>query len=267
NQDYKNLSAAQFKGLRQGGAEFVLAQDGKDLLVGEVVAVQDIDSYSKRDCEKPYRSMMVGMLPPKLAQILVNLTGVRRGAPGGGSVWDPFCGGGVLVMEGLLLGHDMAGSDIDQKTLEGARKNVEWLQREFQVHQKADLFVHDAKTPLKGKSFDAIACEGYLGPPQERKLRVDPLAPLVSELEALYIRFFEALRDMKFRGPIVIAMPFFRAHEAKEVFLDRVPKKVASFGFRLSPLLPKELLGREVLVLKYARPDQIVGRAICRFSA
>ena len=42
-------------------------------LVAKTVWVQDIDAYSKRDINRE-RSMTVGMMPPKLAQIMINLS-------------------------------------------------------------------------------------------------------------------------------------------------------------------------------------------------
>ena len=69
------------------------------------------------------------------------------------------------------------------------------------------------------------------------------------------------LHEMKFRGPIVIALPFFRAYEGREVTLDGLVKKIKQFGFQPTPLLP------QVFFLKYARSDQLVGRAIYRFMA
>ncbi|MFH0820677.1 MAG: methyltransferase domain-containing protein [Candidatus Peregrinibacteria bacterium] len=264
NQDYKNLSSAHSKGLfKEGhakggrGIELVIAQDKGHFLIGEVVAAQDIDAYSKRDYEKPYRNMKVGMLPPKLAQILINLTGVKTG----GRVWDPFCGTGTVLMEGLLMGHRMFGSDISADLIQGARQNVEWLKQEFGIEAQAEYLVHDATKPLKDHSFDAIACEGYLGPPQERQWHADQLQPLVTQLEKLYFDFFKALHEVKFRGSIVIALPFFRAHEGREVMLEGVVKKIKQFGFQPTPLFP------QTFFLKYARPDQLVGRAIYRFIA
>ena len=60
----------------------------------KVVGVQDIDAYSKRDQTRPARDAKVGMLPPKLAQILINLCGPLKP---GSVVLDPFCGTGVVL--------------------------------------------------------------------------------------------------------------------------------------------------------------------------
>ena len=79
--------------------------------------MQDIESYTKRDRERPKRDAKVGMLPPKLAQIIINLAAgqlpeeklqnicdIPLGEPIprrllGQTVLDPFCGTGVILQE------------------------------------------------------------------------------------------------------------------------------------------------------------------------
>ena len=48
------------------------------------------------------RSMTVGMMPPKIAQIMINL-----GTKGHKNViiWDPFCGLGTTLIEALNAGY------------------------------------------------------------------------------------------------------------------------------------------------------------------
>ncbi len=245
NQNFINISAAQYKGLK-GKKEVLVCKDGEDYHLARVVAVQDIDGYSIRDFDKPFRDMKVGMLPPKLAQIMVNLTGSD------GTVWDPFCGGGVLIMEGLLMGHEMLGSDINEKTLHGAQRNVQWVTKEFSAKAGADLFVHDATRPLPTKNFDAIACEGYLGPPQTRLKSKREFNPVIAELSELYSKFFRSLKAGGFNGPVVIGLPFYKTREG-ELSLDEVIRGIEKMGFKKD------------LSLKYARKDQLVGRHILRF--
>lgn len=55
------------------GAELLIVSDGTKTLIARTVAVQDIDSYTLRDRGRPKRDARVGMLPPKLAQIIINL--------------------------------------------------------------------------------------------------------------------------------------------------------------------------------------------------
>jgi tRNA G10 N-methylase Trm11 len=244
NQSFLNLSSAQYKGL--DGTEILVAKQGEDFYVAEVVAVQNIDAYSKRDYEKPFRDMKVGMQPPKLAQIMINLAGKAK------IIWDPFCGGGGLVMEGLLMGHPMLGSDINEKTLKGAQQNIDWIRAENKIKHEAELFVHDATQPLLKRKFDAVVCEGYLGPPQTKLKSKRELAPVVSELTALYRHFFTALKKSGFEGVIVIGLPFYQTREGG-LYLDEAVSLAEAMGYKME------------LSLEYARKDQLVGRHILRF--
>jgi tRNA G10 N-methylase Trm11 len=55
------------------GWELIFIKDGARTVVAQTVKVQDIASYTHRDRERPKRDSKVGMLPPKLAQMLVNV--------------------------------------------------------------------------------------------------------------------------------------------------------------------------------------------------
>ncbi|MDO4741890.1 MAG: DNA methyltransferase [Candidatus Saccharibacteria bacterium] len=90
----------------------------------KVIGVQDIDAYAGRDQARPSRDAKVGMLPPKLAQILINLCGEL---PEGARILDPFCGTGVVLQEALLMGYRAYGTDINERMVEYSKKNLEWL--------------------------------------------------------------------------------------------------------------------------------------------
>ena len=90
----------------------------------KVIGVQDIDAYARRDQARPARDAKVGMLPPKLAQILINLCGPLKP---GSTVLDPFCGTGVVLQEALLMGYHAYGTDINERMVEYSRKNLDWL--------------------------------------------------------------------------------------------------------------------------------------------
>ena len=150
------------------------------------------------------------------------------------------------------MGHDMLGSDINEKTLHGAERNVQWVTKEFRVTNEAKLFVHDARKPMKGDTYDAIAFEGYLGEPQTRLKSKGEFDASVVELTKLYVDFFKAISS--FKGSVICALPFFRTKEG-DLYLERAIKEIEKLGFK------KELN------LQYARADQIVGRDIFRFSA
>jgi len=260
NHNFKNISAAQYKSIKKKGIELLVVKDDSRFLIGEVVGVQDIDAYSKRDYEKPFRDMQMGMMPPKLAQILINLTGVE------GKVWDPFCGSGTLIMEGLLMGREMIGSDINPRYIEGAKKNIEWLIKNFELRNtKYELLVHDATQPFK-ENFDAIAFEGDLGMPHNQFIKPDRLQEIIDELDGLYIRFFENLKQMKCHVPIVAALPFFRLRNGQEKDMKNTIQKIQKLGFKRTPLLPDIIKSGDRFTLKYARENQAVGRAVYGFE-
>lgn len=58
---------------RRGGWELLLVRDGNRTILAQTLFVQDIDAYAARDQIRPKRDARVGMLPPKLAQIIINL--------------------------------------------------------------------------------------------------------------------------------------------------------------------------------------------------
>src|SRR3989339_483859 len=84
--------------LTEKGAEIVLIQKGSKILIGKTGAVQDFKALSFRDYDRPARDSKSGMLPPKLAQILINLSGGETEDV----ILDPFCGSGTVVTEPYL---------------------------------------------------------------------------------------------------------------------------------------------------------------------
>ena len=79
NKEPKNINSAVYKKehLAESRTELNYIKVGKISYMGITIAYQDVDAYAARDMDKT-RDMGVGMLPPKLAQTLINLTG-RRG--------------------------------------------------------------------------------------------------------------------------------------------------------------------------------------------
>ena len=74
------LSSAQVlhnKLTHKGAWELVSVADGKETILAQTLFVQDIEAYAARDQARPARDAKVGMLPPKLAQIIINLAMAR----------------------------------------------------------------------------------------------------------------------------------------------------------------------------------------------
>ena len=58
---------------RLGAWELLLVKHGQETFLAQTMFVQDIEAYGARDQARPKRDARVGMLPPKLAQIIINL--------------------------------------------------------------------------------------------------------------------------------------------------------------------------------------------------
>lgn len=86
-----DLSSAQVlhnKLTHRGSWELLLVRGGDKTYLAQTLFVQNIEAYAARDQARPKRDARVGMLPPKLAQILINLaTGsteiIQRSEPSG----------------------------------------------------------------------------------------------------------------------------------------------------------------------------------------
>lgn len=101
--------------------EFVIFADKAEYVVAQTIWIQDIESYSDRDMNRD-RSMTVGMMPPKIAQIMINL-----GTKGDydALIWDSFCGLGTTLIEALHAGHTLLrGSDLELSMVTATEKNM-----------------------------------------------------------------------------------------------------------------------------------------------
>lgn len=220
------------------------------LKVGEkwfrVVGVQNIEAYRRRDQERPARDAKVGMLPPKLAQILINLCGVLEP---GTRLLDPFCGTGVVLQEAMLKGLKAYGTDVSERMIDYSKKNL--------VHygfSDFELAVGDATNFNWRGKIGAVACEGYLGRPMSKIPAEIKLKTEKQECGAIMTGFLKNLAGQINTGtPVVVAMPAWLREDGTYL--------------RLLPLDLLEELGynidnksREGLI--YHRMGQIVARDI-----
>ncbi len=221
----------------------------------KVVGVQDIDAYARRDQKRPARDAKVGMLPPKLAQILINLCGPL---PGGARVLDPFCGTGVVLQEALLLGYSAYGTDIDARMVEYSQKNLDWLCREIESErvEKEHISVEKGDaTNFKWQGLiDAVACEGYLGKPMSQVPVEIKLKEQKQECVAIILGFLKNLSgQIESNTPVVVAAPAWLRENGRYERL-KIVDEIEKLGYNVSNKT------REGLI--YHRDKQIVARDI-----
>jgi len=266
NRDFKSLSSAQitWEKLVQKGSDFTIIDTKDAEYFGKTIWVQDIELYSKRDYGKT-RDMQVWMLPPKLSQIMINVSGWSK-------LYDPFCGLWTILIESILMGNsEVYGSDISAENIEKTKQNINYAHREFENSLKTSMTqVLDAKwissSPFLKKS-DAIVTEWYLGKVFNKKnISKWEIEVQKKELLQIYQSFFEWLKRANYTGNIVICFPFWELLWIYNYF-DEVYEIIKRYAKNL-PILPPhdEFKHTRSWSLLYKRPDQVVGREIFKLK-
>lgn len=166
-ENYKgeNLSSGQIfqRRILQKGHEFIVWQRGNSYLLCETVANQNLRNYELRDRKKDFRDAKMGMLPPKLAQILLNLS--TAGQAQSVVVLDPFCGSGTVNIEAAISGFTTKGSDLNNHFVSQAELNFKQMAEKFRYEDGSGKFRQkDAKFCMDEiKAETVIATEGWLG--------------------------------------------------------------------------------------------------------
>lgn len=227
------------------GAEIVLITTPDKLLVGKTAAVQEFASFSFRDYGRPQRDRRSGIMPPKLARMMINLAGIPKDA----TLLDPFCGGGTIIQEGVILGYkNIIGSDYNLKAIENSKANIDWLFKNFRHLKRTDyqfkLYQSDVRNlskSISAGSIDAIVTEPYLGPPLYSKPNSQTISNIFSEIKDLYLSACNQFsRVLKHSGSIVIIFPAFEDN-GKIRFLE-ILDKIKKLGFRVDEIIPQTLV-------------------------
>lgn len=277
NKNFQNPKNAAIAGekLIEGGAEILVIQGKHKLFLAETVALQDFEAYSHRDYDRPVRDPKLGMLPPKLSQIMINLGGYTKlhaPLPHDTTLYDPFAGIGTVLIEGLLLGYNVVGSDISEDVLRGATQNLEWAKQQFAIINSCDTFQKDATALTRqdlSPEINLIVTESYLGPPVKQLPDHQQIKKNFHHIEETLTRFFRAIHDIIQPGtPVVISFAAYRAKH-QTITMEQLPQKITTLGYKIAPLIPKDITTKFSLQaeesLLYDRPDQIVGRQIWKF--
>ncbi len=234
----------------QKGLDLCLIQTEKCLKIGKSVAIQNIDDYSLRDYNKPARDAHIGMTPPKLAQIMINLAEPSK------KIYDPFCGTGTFLMEALLMGKHGLGSDLNPKMIEASEINCKWFCDKKQLEPNYRLFERDARFITKELvgEIDSIVTEGYLGEPVSVLPSQDQREKTLRELGNLHLNWLTAAaRILKPKAKIVMCCAAFRIGQR----LQQIPHledliKTAGFKIEARYIYDRDTqtVAREILILQ-----------------
>ena len=151
------------------GFELVVLKNQSKEIYARTLYIQDLEGFVTRDIERPESDTKMGVLPPKLARMMVNFTALRDGV-----IWDPFCGSGTILMEAGVLGFNLLGSDISDLAVDATTKNILWLNRDGDIdgvlYETFKINITRAESDilkkLKHTNISAIVCEPFMGPLQ-----------------------------------------------------------------------------------------------------
>ena len=253
-------------GLLPPGYAFVLIEEGQKLRLGRTLSVQSFKEWSKRDYGRPDRDAKAGMLPPKLARMMVNLAGQPQKDD---VLLDPFAGSGTVLMEAALLGYKkLLGSDLSEKACQDTEKNLAWLkQQKPELDFLATCQAIDVRELTPDLQPTKIVTETLLGPAQRSFVTAERARQLEKQLLPLYETAFLKLFNILAPGGVcVAAFPAFPSPQG-EVHYFPLAKLLQKIGFIIKSPLPANL-SRQARGLTpsrgllYARAGQMVGREI-----
>lgn len=272
----------------------VRSKSGK-VIIAESVGAQNITALARRDQERPKRDAFVGMLPPKLAQIMINLApptqkvtasqaaitskhleselneaaepliepGMKpfsRNSSAGMTrprLLDPFCGTGVLLQEALLLGYDVYGTDLADKMVDYSRVNLDWIKTISHIPGEYDVHQGDAMNTSWGQPIDTVVCESYLGQPFSAPPSSSKLIEVRGNCDHIISTFLKNISSQLASGtPLCVGIPAWRSTDGSFTHLPLI-NKLEQLGYTQTQL--KNVRSSELL---YYREDQVVAREL-----
>ena len=241
------------------------------IILSKTITVQDIESYSERDYNRPKKDTKIGIMPPKLAQIMINLAQVKKGA----TILDPFCGIGTILQEALLNDYRTIGSDANGEQIASSKENLRWLETKYILeYPDYKIFQADIKSitkKIKQNSIDAIVTESTLGPVYKKVPSKIEIRHNYNHLAKIYTSFFQIAKSiLRKKGRLIITIPAYKMKDGKFItasFIDRLEK----IGYSVVSPLNKELLTEDIKTTNrnsiiYFRQNQIVTREVFVFE-
>lgn len=295
NKDDKNINAATFKKekIKTNWIEINFIKFENKYLIWETIAFQDVDEYSSRDYGKT-RDMEVGMLPPKLAQMMINIwlkkvesknfwekKGVYEKKDTNSStiltsnyinshfntvLYDPFCWLWTVLIEWILMWYKtIYWSDISDDMVFASQKNTQdFSKNKIKIFQMDARNIDKIEKNIYNSPNTSIVTEWYLGSIMTAwHVTMDKIQAERVKLAGIYEKFFWWLKKIKFKWNIVISFPFWQL-KGKYIYLEEIYNILKKNNFKPIRLLPESIEFKETRSwsLLYHRPNQQVGREI-----
>lgn len=256
-------------GLTTEGYDIVIAVERGMAHVCLTTHVQDADAWSLRDYGRPARDSKNGMLPPKLARMMINLGIGSKDATLDTrlTMLDPFCGSGTVLMEAALMeqGAKIIGSDIEAKQVADTNTNLDWMVEQHLIsdaqRKEINCFPHDARSidAFVHEAVELVVTEGYLGTPLRGHEPLSYLEHEAEKIETLWKETLQSLAKIQPSGATLVGVwpALETSHGSAGVELS---EELHELGYALTDALGD--WGKEKDPLVYGRADQFVKRRI-----
>ena len=215
-----------------------------DRMFGRVIQECDYKKIEERDMKKPVRRQELS-ISPRLSKIMINLSEINPDKSS--KLLDSFCGIGVILTEALLQDLDVIGIDIDDKAIEGAKKNLKWMGFD---RKKYKLMNQDSKKAYI-QDVDVMVSEPDLGKILKKIPQEDNAKRTLKKFEKLMIAVINNIKK-KVKGNIVFTAPLIKTHKARlscniDNICDKTSKNLIKGGFQ--DFRKGQIVGREIFVL------------------
>ena len=222
--------------------EFLFIKIPSGYVLARTTDIQPISAFAARDYAKPQRDARNGMLPIKLAMMMLNIASKGKKI----TIHDPFCGTGTVVTEGIRLGLTGSGADISAGMVTASKKNTEHIGATASYIQKDAT---EKSQPL----CDAIVTEGYLGPPVSKLPEAAAQKKVTTEIAQLWKGVLDSARTKC----IVACLPIFMKNgEVVQSSAPSVHAVAEKQGWHMHA--PSTWL--------YARKSHTIGRQVVLFT-
>ena len=179
----------------------------------KTIWVHDVTHWINKDRNLPRVNSRAGMLPPKVARMLINMAGIASNPDK--KLLDPFCGSGHVVIEGVELGFFTIGSDLSANQIEDTKANLDSLGIGSQNYQLVLSDASKLSQHLNPSSIDLIVTEPFMGRPDTRS---DRIPDMVKGLKKMYLGALKSwLSLLKPAGVVVMVFP--RVTDGKRSFV------------------------------------------------
>ena len=232
---------------------------------------QDISLYETIDFKKPVSGMEVGMMPSKLAHVLVNIwigqiPTVEQNTTKDLTIWDPFVGFGTTWFIANHMWHHFIWSDINSAPL---KANKKW--RLTTSHAQSDLhftvFKHDMHEELTQpflKHVNVVVTEWRLWPVIKKNpykltrkygqaTAIEAFTRGVTDIVNIYTDFVQHVTTYIPGVPMVMTIPYYTFLD-EDVLWERLSERFESLWVSVEQIdiyaRKKQLVGRRVVVVK-----------------